>query len=660
MTPPFAAFDPLQVKGRLENSLAAQRAVRREINNILSSYVGWYDPFCELIQNGLDALEARGRVEVAAGTISDFEQHLRVIVDLDRNELTVSDNGCGMTYDEFKRFLAPNFSFKEEVNSRGHKGVGATYLAYGFNYLRVHTKSPGYEACGRILNGRTWLAGSADGDPPLVEPDSSADIDEDFEKVERGTTVTVRFDEYTHPKKLSWLAAKDADTWLTILRVKTGVGSVEPSMDKTIEVTCIAGGESTTATISEVSYLWLHNDKCKSARISEVASKAQEQFKKYGTAKPPPNAHRKLDFLYEEYHWDSCKELLTPEAFAEHEEVVVKHRPTIKVEYGYTTKLWKRFNEKLGIRSNMQVLRAGIQLAANLMPQGDVLQVPLTRYTGRQNQVHFLIHFENYTPDLGRKGFAKPLVDFATDVASAIVQGPITRLRPNMKRDSGTVPDLDRELRLDAWKEQMIAHEASSPLTLSSDHFFAPTKRISITSTPTREQDVIALFHEIISGGVVRGLAIMSTNERFTYDGLFRINFDHDRELFEFDQSSNPLGIDSEVLDGLLGRLTKPKVLEYKYSLDGLINDLDAQEKNLKDIDLCVAWEMGSQWREKFAVTSLLLPENTSQRSYHGLTHVLQDPDSGARHCDLIILKDLVALLVDESTCHDEQRLAYE
>lgn len=656
----FAAFDPLQVKGRLEDSLAAQRALRREIENILSSYVGWYDPFCELVQNGLDALEKRARDEELAGTSGNYSQQLRIIVDLDENQLTVSDNGCGMTYEEFQRFLAPNFSFKEEATSRGHKGVGATYLAYGFNYLRVHTRGLGNESCGRILGGRAWLKGPSSSDAPLVEPDPNPDIDDSFREMDRGTSVTVRFDGQTQPRKLSWLSARNAETWLTILRVKTGIGSVEPASDKKVEVVCIAGGEISTSTTGGISYLWLHEEKSKSARIRDVEQKASEFFEKYGPSKPLPNAYRQLDFIYDEYDPIDCKRILAPDVFTEHQEVIETHKPTIRVEYGYTTKLWKVFNEKLGVRGNMQVLKAGIQLAANGMPQGDVIQVPLTRYTGRQNQVHLLIHFKNYTPDLGRKGFAKPLVDFATDVAVAIVQGPITRLRSSMKRDSGIAPDLDRELKLDDWKEEMIKHEAASPLLLSSEHFFAPTKRISITSTPTREQDAIALFHEIISGGVVRGLSIMSTNERFKYDSLFRINFQHDRELLEFDEDSNPLGIDAQVLDGLHGKVTQPKVLEYKYSVDGLLNDLDAQEKNLKDIDLCVAWKMGEQWRERFAVTSLLLPENVSQREYHGVTHVLQDPDSGARHCDLIILEDLVSLLMDAPRTHEAQRANYE
>jgi hypothetical protein len=48
----FAPFDPLEFKNT-KISDAAIGALKREIENILSSYVGWYDPFAELIQNAL-------------------------------------------------------------------------------------------------------------------------------------------------------------------------------------------------------------------------------------------------------------------------------------------------------------------------------------------------------------------------------------------------------------------------------------------------------------------------------------------------------------------------------------------------------------------------------------------------------------------------------
>ena len=228
-----------------------------------------------------------------------------------------------------------------------------------------------------------------------------------------------------------------------------------------------------------------------------------------------------------------------------------------------------------------------------------------------------------------------------------------------MKRDTGQAPDLGRRLKLDEWKKEIEKHEVESPLTIDSDHFFHPTKRISITSTPTREQDVIALFHELLSGGVIRGLHTMSTNERFTYDGLYRLAYMDSAEMYEFADKENPLALSGEALDGILGKQTSTFVLEYKYSLDGLIADLLSQDKNIQDIDLCVAWEMGKEWTERYSIRSLLLPENIPDRQFHGVTHALHD-ESESFVCHLIILQDLIQSLVDPEAEFKRQRESYE
>jgi hypothetical protein len=167
----FAPFDPLEFKNTKVND-AALAAVKREISNILSSYVGWYDPFCELIQNALDAVEARYALEKSAGDNDSYRPLVHIKIDLDQNSLTVSDNGIGLDQDKFEQFLAPNFSFKTG-DTRGHKGVGATYVAYGFNYMRISTKTPGFEATGRIIGARKWVKDNVSGANPKVEPDSS-------------------------------------------------------------------------------------------------------------------------------------------------------------------------------------------------------------------------------------------------------------------------------------------------------------------------------------------------------------------------------------------------------------------------------------------------------------------------------------------------------
>ena len=137
-------WDPLE-----ENltSEVVSATIKREIKNILKSYTGWYDPFSELIQNALDALEAR------AVRDDEFTPKLWIRIDLQQNMLSVTDNGIGFSEDRFKSFLRPNVSFKKQEN-RGNKGVGASYLAYGFNFLQVGTRTPDYEFIGTLQNGR--------------------------------------------------------------------------------------------------------------------------------------------------------------------------------------------------------------------------------------------------------------------------------------------------------------------------------------------------------------------------------------------------------------------------------------------------------------------------------------------------------------------------
>lgn len=652
----FSPFDPLEFKNAKATD-AAFGALRREISNILSSYVGWYDPFCELIQNALDAVEARANAEAAAGTGKDYKPQINIRVDLDENSLTVSDNGIGLDKEKFEQFLAPNFSFKSG-NTRGHKGVGATYVAYGFNYMRVTTKIPGFEASGRILNARDWLKGEVVGANPKVEPDSSKVVDDVFATFDRGVSITVRFDSSTHPRQLSWLQATTASTWQKILYVKTGLGSVKPDSSVHIGFTVISKGNTTTLEQVGTEYPWLHVTAAKKASYHEVLKAQDALYTKYGPGRKLPDKYSNLDFIYE--HWDAAqlKALLSTLLDEEELEVIQKYTPTVSVEFGYTAKLWTQFNDSLGLRS--RVLNSGIQLAANNMPQGETILVPLVRNIGRQHQVHFLIHFDNYTPDLGRKGFHRELTDFSKSVARHIVETHLSKMRYLLKANTGTSPDLVRELAIDDWKKAMLAHEVQQPLKLQSKHFFLPVERVSITSVPTREQDVIALFHQLIAGGVIRGLNMMSTNERFTYDGLFKIAFDLEPDLYIYSEDTNPLGVPEVTAKALSGKVTSPRILEYKFSLDGLVEDLDSQDKNIKDIDLCVAWSTGDLYMEKFGIVSLLLPENADQRQYHGITHVLVDLESGAKYCDLIILSELIEFLNNAEEAAEAQRIKYE
>ncbi len=149
------------------------------------------------------------------------------------------------------------------------------------------------------------------------------------------------------------------------------------------------------------------------------------------------------------------------------------------------------------------------------------------------------------------------------------------KVRICFKANTGAAPDLRRQMVLSEWKDEMTQHEQDCPLNLENPNFFDPVKKIAITSVPTREQDVIALFNQLIAGGVVRGIRIMSTNERTTYDSLFKIVLSKNRDLQLFDKTHNPLGVSEDVLDQMLQDkeelVSGPQVLEYKFSVDGLM-----------------------------------------------------------------------------------------
>jgi hypothetical protein len=209
----FAHFDPLRIpdKETVDESLLRDRQ-KRNIYSILHSYVGWYDPFSELIQNALDSVDKRA---VTAGP--EFKKRISIRIDARSNSVTVSDNGGGLDEVSFQQFLAPNVSFKD-ATARGSKGVGATYLAYGFNYLRVDTKTKNFVARGEMEGGRSWLHDSSAPQNPHVYPTEASSLDPIFEDFDTGASITVKFDANTRPSDLAWPNLNSAQSWAVALQ----------------------------------------------------------------------------------------------------------------------------------------------------------------------------------------------------------------------------------------------------------------------------------------------------------------------------------------------------------------------------------------------------------------------------------------------------------
>ncbi len=633
----FESFDPLKAKQIADTEVAAS-ALKREIENILSSYVGWYDPFCELIQNSLDSIEEKQKTEG-----DSYIPSLSIIIDIKENTLTVSDNGTGLDKRRFEQFLAPCFSFKSG-NTRGHKGVGATYLAYGFNRIFISTKTESFTTTGKMEGARNWLSDTTPPGNPEMEYKESGTNDEKFAEYKTGVSITLGFDSSTHPKKLSWLIADSAAVWKKILLVKTGLGAFIKNDDIAVNIKVIGkNGNETLEEFRGIEYFWPHQVVNKSYNYTKLASKTAKLFASKGPNFKVPSAIKNIECIYDTFSKEQLIELLE---FSDGEkELIEQYDPEVHFSYMYTAKVWSKFNESLKTRKGQKILMPGIQICANKMPQGEVIQVPLNRNIGRQNQISVVAHFHNCSPDMGRKGFQKEVVDLSKLIGKKLIEDVISKYKSYLRVSTGVAPDLKRESNVSDWKKEISDHEDLNPLSLNSEHFFKPVNAISITSEPTREQDVISLFNQLIAGGVIRGIKIMSTNERFVYDGMYKVSFDEPDENHEYDVEKNPLGVLPEYIEEHSGFVSAPMILEYKYSLDGLIENLEDGSKNSNDISLVVVWQTDDDYRGNYEITSLLNEDNLSERQYHGVTHVITNETSGQKEMDLIVLKELISFL---------------
>ena len=392
-----------------------------------------------------------------------------------------------------------------------------------------------------------------------------------FDLVDQGTSFKLTFSgQKIRPSNLAWYQAQTADQWLYLLLVKTPLGHINLA-DLTasaveFDLTVVGSdGVETKASNQPARYKYPNAEISASQRLStikEVQQKALDAGKDINAA---IQKYKQSNGLYEIYDCGALKTLIAPN---EHESLLIDaFRISAYGYFAYSTEVWDQLNDKKAkLRRGLRVLKGGLQLANNGMPQGELITIPLTKAIGHQNQTHVIVHFDGADPDLGRKGFQPELKDLAERISVAIVRQLSSR-RDILKTDSGAQSNIEQEIKVHEWLTAQEQHQKLHPLQLISENFFLPTKKISILSTPQSEQDVIVLFNQLVAGGVIRGIRLLSTTQVMQYDGIFRYVAEEPLSDLVFNDEKNPLGVLSEQL--IKPYEGPPKILEYKFSLDG-------------------------------------------------------------------------------------------
>jgi hypothetical protein len=131
------------------------------------------------------------------------------------------------------------------------------------------------------------------------------------------------------------------------------------------------------------------------------------------------------------------------------------------------------------------------------MIQGDLTTIPLTSAAGYQANSFIIVHFTDGNPDIGRKVFQPELKELA-DVLSRRVVSEIRKYQALLKPDTGAAnANLSKEL--EEWKDTQKEWAKSNPLRLTLDQ-----REITFLSLPREEQDVIALYHQLVGMGVIK------------------------------------------------------------------------------------------------------------------------------------------------------------
>ena len=640
------SWDPL-LSSKESDSEIVNAAQKREIKNIIKSYVGMYDSFSELIQNAMDAVEKRAEIEKNP----EYEKRLWLTVDLSKNSFSITDNGIGFNEKEFKAFLAPNISFKDGENTRGNKGVGSTYIGYGFDYLQFGTKGNGHDFVGELVGGRDWVEDSKSVKTRPVVVSSKCN-NKDFKEIDRGSTFRIKFGgQNTRPKNLTWYSATTPNQWLYLLLIKTPLGSIDflEENNSTIKfnLTVIDKNEnSTTIDSQKAKYIYPHKKINTSVNLKDVINHQNRLMRKGKDPSNIPAKYMKANGIYE--FFTSAELINLKPKDKDFKEFVEDYNIEAYAYFTYSTSVWDQFNDRLAkLRKGYRILRGGLQLANNHMIQGELISIPLTSNIGYQNQTHVIVHFKDADPDLGRKGFQPELKDVGEKISVAIVNR-FKRWKKLLKADTGAKPDIRKEIELHDWIKKQEDHETEHPLILDNKNFFKPVKEISISSEPQSEQDVIVLFNQLIAGGVIRGIKLLATSQIKQYDGIYKFVVKEPLKNHVYDKDKNPLGV--QELQFQEEHSSPPKVLEYKFNLDALIHEFESEEKSEKDIHLVVTWEMGEEWRKEYEAVSFLDLENLHQRDFHGLTHLLS---SGHTKFYVIVLKELVDYLNDVDGVQD-------
>lgn len=578
-------------------SQRSDQAIRKEIASIRDSYHHYWDLLAELLQNSRDAITRKRK----SGHNGPF--FIKIEIDPASNSIDVLDNGSGITKDLLTEILAPGGGDKGSSSDRGEevgeKGVGLTYAVFSSNHFSILTKAEGSELCGGIIrDAQRWLSGEGNATRPEFEPSSS------HQEVEASIQIggkSYPLDTFTHIRASSVLPPEEdinlfqmnAAELRLLLRTRTAIGVTKnlfsDDVDQEFDTYLSLNNSSAIAPI-EVPSNFVAPHTMVPARNLLPFEDVRSTFVAHGD-----NSTRRR-YLNGKTVWARTTERVS------NWEVDV-----YGVMFPDNDALSQLAQSVMGVPPrdqdrDSQLLENAIFVGTKGMPTGMKIPPPTGgRYPAYYKRCFFFVESPNLKFDLGRKSLH---YQYVRKLQSAVAKlfgefEGIVRYQGEARVEPGESVITPAERRA---ASQEVWRQAEELADLGES-------KIRYQKHPNeQEAAVAAIFHELVGAGVLSAYRSLRTGYSERYDL-------HARHV----STNRSINI----------------VIEFKYSLESLVRDLEDRKKYFADIDLLVAWDANvGRLRQ-----SGFLLEAVGSAAYEGVTHELTVPLEGIAPIPVILLR---------------------
>lgn len=559
----------------------------REAENVISSYSKSADFLAEALQNAADAIDAR---RATAGEDETVVARIHIAFDRRARRFSVLDTGTGISYEDLQIILTPNVTRKSgpqqravTSRSRGHKGVGLSFLALASNDLRIQT-CDGHERFDvSVKGGERWIHAEGKGDKPV----GKAARNKPDEKLGSPTytMVTVGDVDFAYFDTNLYDLKRDALIWL--LRTQTAIGNTGTLFgekfggplppEENIEVTLdYTGGDGKREKAVPVKYSY--------ATLEELIPKRRivtlEQLEEL---EPAERAHRVKGAAvrYVDVVRSDSDRPVSVYFLGIDGRDMAKIRDARRKKDKFFPDEWQ-----------------GYYVATLGMPTGVQFSPNVIQPRTYERRMFALLQDDELKLDLGRKTLAGKQTAKLKSVVRRAWRTHLVNVIPNLQPVTQTEDD--------AAFESLVERAWNRP-TLQSD--------VPYLREPNEHLGVLALFHELVShgNGYLPALRTLQT-------GLF-------------ENSS-----DSIILPAR-GDQTKAMHVLFGTTLRDILGDLEREDSSAASASLAVVWEGDSAHLGKRAVEIVPVEGEHPQGATHRLLlHGL----GGHEELPVIVLRKLV------------------